>query len=122
MRRSLLYSSLALSIAFAVGCSDGSMPTDPTTPAAGDPAELARKAPSPLAPTSQLLVSGLEELQGSTVGPGGALYVTAPLTGSIWRVDPRTGDVTLFASGLPARIRDPFFIGSGEVIGLGLAL
>ncbi len=115
MRRSLLYSSLALLSAFAVGCSDGSSPTDPTTPAAGDPAELARKAPSPLAPTSQLLVSGLAELQGSTVGPGGALYVTAPLTGSIWRVDPRTGDITLFASGLPARIRDPFFIGSGVV-------
>jgi hypothetical protein len=43
------------------------------------------------------------------------LFVTAPLTGSIWRVDPRAGDVTLFASGLPARIPDFFFIGSGVV-------
>jgi hypothetical protein len=69
----------------------------------------------PREPTVTLLVTGLEELQGSTVGPGGALFVTAPLTGSIWRVDPKTGDVTLFASGLPARIPDLFFIGSGVV-------
>ena len=66
-------------------------------------------------PTATLLVTGLEELQGSVVGPDGALYVTAPLTGSIWRVDPNTGAVTLFASGLPARIPGLFFIGSGVV-------
>jgi hypothetical protein len=65
--------------------------------------------------TATLLVTGLEELQGSAVGPGGALFVTAPLTGSIWRVDPKTGAVTLFASGLPARIPGLFFIGSGVV-------
>ncbi len=62
-----------------------------------------------------LLVTGLEELQGSIVGPGGDLFVTAPLTGSIWRINPKTGAVTLFASGLPARIPDLFFIGSGVV-------
>jgi hypothetical protein len=61
------------------------------------------------------LVTGLEELQGSAVGPGGALFVTAPLTGSIWRVDPKTGAVTLFASGLPARFPGLDFIGSGVV-------
>ena len=66
-------------------------------------------------PTATVLATGLEELQGSAVGPGGALFVTAPLAGSIWRVDPKTGAVTLFASGLPARIPDPFFIGSGVV-------
>ena len=65
--------------------------------------------------TATLLVTGLEELQGSTVGPGGDLFVTAPLTGSIWRVDPKTGDVTLFASGLPARIPGLFYLGSGVV-------
>jgi hypothetical protein len=62
-----------------------------------------------------LLVTGLEELQGSTVGPGGALFVTAPLAGSIWRVDPKTGALALFASGLPARIPGEFFIVSGVV-------
>lgn len=65
--------------------------------------------------TPQLLVSGLEELQGSTVGPDKALYVTAPLAGSIWRVNPKNGDVTLFATGLPPRVPDPFFIGSGVI-------
>ena len=66
-------------------------------------------------PNVTLLVTGLEELQGSAVGPGGALFVTAPLTGSIWRVDPTTGAVTLFASGLPARFPGLDFIGSGVV-------
>ncbi len=67
------------------------------------------------APTVHRLVTGLQEAQGSAVGPGGALFVTAPLTGSIWRIDPRTGLTTLFASGLPARNPDDFFIGSGVV-------
>jgi hypothetical protein len=76
----------------------------------------AAAAITPLAArTATELVTGLEELQGSAVGPGGALFVTAPLTGSIWRVDPRTGAVTLFATGLPARIPGLDFIGSGVV-------
>ena len=41
---------------------------------------------------------------GSAIGPGGALYVTEPGAGQIWRVDPETGARTLFASGLPKRI------------------
>ena len=65
--------------------------------------------------TARRLVTGLEEAQGSTVGPDGALYVTAPLTGSIWRVDPETGAATVFATGLPPRNPDPFYIGSGVV-------
>ena len=67
------------------------------------------------APTASLLVTGLDELQGSAVGPGGALFVTAPLTGSIWRVDPKTGAVSLFASGLPARFPGLDYLGSGVV-------
>ena len=63
----------------------------------------------------QLLVTGLEELQGSTVGPDKALYVTAPLAGTIWRVNPKTGAFTLFTTGLPKRIPDPFYIGSGVI-------
>jgi sugar lactone lactonase YvrE len=38
---------------------------------------------------------------GSTIGPDGALYVTESAAGRISRVDPQTGDVTTFASGLP---------------------
>jgi sugar lactone lactonase YvrE len=64
---------------------------------------------------AQLLVTGLEELQGSTVGPDKELYVTAPLAGSIWRVNPKTGAFTLFTTGLPKRNPDLFYIGSGVV-------
>ena len=50
------------------------------------------------------LVSGLAGGSGSTVGPDGALYVPEPAAGRIARVDPRTGAVTRFATGLPKRI------------------
>ena len=40
---------------------------------------------------------------GSTVGPGGALYVPQPAAGEIWRVDPKSGEETLAASGLPQK-------------------
>src|SRR4249920_3628984 len=53
-------------------------------------------------PTATLLASGLAGGSGSTVGPDGALYVTEGAVGRISRVDPRTGEVTTFASGLPA--------------------
>jgi glucose/arabinose dehydrogenase len=64
-------------------------PASPVRPAATESASLKRSgANAQVATTAQVLVTGLEELQGSAVGPGGALFVTAPLTGSIWRVDP----------------------------------
>ena len=65
--------------------------------------------------TKILLVTGLEELQGSTVGPDEALYVTAPLDGTIWRINPKTGARTLFTTGLPKRNPDPFFLGAGAI-------
>jgi len=46
-------------------------------------------------------VSGLAGGSGSTIGPGGALYVPEPAAGKISRIDPRTGAVTTFATGLP---------------------
>jgi hypothetical protein len=57
---------------------------------------------------------------GSAVGPGGALYVPQPAAGEIWRVDPKSGQKTLYASGLPQRfaalpfggVMDVAFIGS----------
>jgi hypothetical protein len=64
-------------------------------------------------PTATLLATGLEGSQGSTVGPDGALYVSENLEGRIWRVDPETGQVTTFASGLPAGL---FGIGNGGVV------
>ena len=64
-------------------------------------------------PTATLLVSGLEGTQGSTVGPDGALYLSESLGGRIWRVDPETGQVTTFASGLPPSLSG---IGNGGVV------
>ena len=57
---------------------------------------------------------------GSAIGPGGALYVTQPAAGEIWRVDPSSGAKTLYASGLPRRfaalpfggVMDVAFVGS----------
>ena len=61
--------------------------------------------PSRLSATAPvLLVSGLEGGSGSTIGPGGALYVTESAAGRISRIDPQTGAVTTFASGLPPAI------------------
>lgn len=55
-------------------------------------------------PNATLLVSGLKGATGSTIGPGGKLYVTEGAVGEITRVDPRTGEKTKFASGLPKSI------------------
>ena len=102
----------ALACALAA-CSD---PSSPAAPAATEPAFLnPSTARAPVAATAQLLATGLEELQGSAVGPGGALFVTAPLTGSIWRVDSETGALALFATGLPPRLPGLEFIGGGVV-------
>lgn len=54
-------------------------------------------------PTAYMLADGLNGATGagSTIGPGGALYVTEGAAGKISRVDPVTGEITTFASGLP---------------------
>jgi len=61
-------------------------------------------APPSVRPTAALLVTGLQGATGSTVGPDGALYVTEGAAGRISRVDPQTGELTTFASGLPTAI------------------
>jgi len=53
---------------------------------------------------AHLLASGLQGSAGSTIGPDGALYVTEGAAGKISRIDPKTGDVTTFASGLPLAV------------------
>ena len=69
-------------------------------------------------PTASLFVAGLAGGSGSTVGPGGDLYVTEGFAGRVSRVDSRTGVVTTFADGLPPSIvgiggaMDVAFIGS----------
>jgi hypothetical protein len=51
---------------------------------------------------STVLASGLDGLFGSTVGPDGNLYVTEQTVGRISRINPDTGQVTTFATGLPS--------------------
>ena len=53
---------------------------------------------------AQLLATLQGGASGSTIGPGGALYVTEPLAGRISRIDPKTGDVTTFAYGFPLQL------------------
>ena len=96
-------------------CSDRATPV---APAATEPVSLERDAArAPLAADAQLLVTGLQGAFGSTIGPGGALFVAERAAGRIARIDPRTGAVTTFASGLPVNpvagggVSDLAFIG-----------
>ncbi len=58
----------------------------------------------------ELLVTGLQGALGSTIGPGGDLFVVEGAVGQIARIDPKTGEKSVFASGLP-----PWIIGLGGV-------
>lgn len=64
----------------------------------------ASAAPPSKGRNAVLLASGLQGATGSTLGPGGALYVTEGALGRISRVDPQSGKVTTFARGLPIAI------------------
>lgn len=70
-------------------------------------------------PNAELLVTGLEGGSGSTLGPGGALYVTEANAGRISRVDPLTGEITTFASGLPKRMQGFPFGGAIDIAFIG---
>ena len=65
-------------------------------------------------PNAARLVTGLEGGTGSTIGPGRALYVTEGAAGRISRVDPKTGEITTFASGL-SKPTDPSYPFCGAV-------
>src|SRR6187200_244791 len=56
---------------------------------------------------------------GSTVGPDKALYVTDGPGGRVLRVDPGTGAVTTFASGLPRAVPEAGIGGAMDVVFLG---
>ena len=56
---------------------------------------------------------------GSTIGPDRALYVTDGPGGRVLRVDPRTGAVTTFASGLPPAIPEVGIGGAMDVVFVG---
>lgn len=94
--------------------------------ACGHPPPLASSDPTlstlfqraaPSAP--QRLVTGLQGAFGSAIGPGGALYVTVTLDGSILRVDRETGAVTTFARGLPTPFNPEDGVGVVDVAFIG---
>ena len=49
-------------------------------------------------------VADLPGASGSTIGPGGDLFVTSGPTGSIFRIDRHTREVTTFTEGLPKQV------------------
>ena len=66
---------------------------------------IAHATSGPVAPeVTTLATFGSGLASGSTIGPDRALYVTDPNTGSVLRVDRRTGAVTTFAEGLPPQV------------------
>jgi hypothetical protein len=56
---------------------------------------------------------------GSTIGPDKALYVTDGPGGRVLRIDPKTGAITTFASGLPAATPGLPFGGAQDVAFFG---
>lgn len=69
-----------------------------------------------IAATKTRLVTGLAGGSGSTVGPDGALYVTEGFAGRVSRVDPQTGAVTTYASGLPPALAAVGIGGAMDVV------
>jgi len=89
--------------ALIAGCEQATAP-----PSGQNLAELRPLAKHDAAPpTAELLASGLDGPLGSAIGPDGALYVGEAVAGRISRVDPKTGAVTTFASGLPPSLYGP---------------
>ena len=56
---------------------------------------------------------------GSTIGPGGALYVTDGNAGRVLRIDRRTGEVDVHASGLPTTLEAVGIGGAMDVVFVG---
>ena len=62
---------------------------------------LSTEAKKQMPISSKVLTDELLVPTGSTIGPGGDLFVTESVTGSIWRINTKTGEKSLYASDLP---------------------
>lgn len=92
--------SLVFAATVIPGCEREQLADEPV--ADQNPALEKAKAVQPSQP--EQMATGLDFSLGSTVGPDGDLFVPDPLVGAIIRIDPKTGDQTTFASGLPLMI------------------
>lgn len=98
--RSSFFFSLVFAATVIAGCEREQLADEPVA----DQNHALEKA-KPVQPSlPEPLVTGLDFSLGSTLGPGGDLFVPDPLAGAIIRIDPKTGDQTTFASGLPQMI------------------
>jgi hypothetical protein len=92
--------------------------------AAGIPSTASAKKPPKAPVVHELATFAAPECasgcgSGSTIGPDKALYVTNGPGGRVLRVDPKTGAVTTFASGLPPAIPDVGIGGAMDVAFVG---
>lgn len=113
---SLLLFSLIFVAALMVGCKSEEFVDNPISDQSNDIGKL-NKHSMPGDP--QQLVTGLQGTLGSTIGPGGDLFVPEGAVGMISRIDPRTGEKTTFASGLPPLIPDVGIGGVTDVAFIG---
>lgn len=77
------------------------------------------KAKSFLSSLKSQLVAGLGGGWGSTIGPGGDLFIPDGKAGAILQVDPKTGNYTTFTSGLPKLIPEVGIGGISDVAFIG---
>jgi hypothetical protein len=99
LRRTSLAVSIALTMTVSVvGLTDA-------VPAFGYPIMDSVSLSKPKPPMEvTLLADGLQGTIGATIGPDGALYVAEGALGEVTRIDPSTGDASMFASGLPPQV------------------
>ena len=93
--RRVIEAALAATLAFSAA--HASVAADSPTPA-----EVKRTLGGPVLTPLTEFGSGLAA--GSTIGPGGALYVTDPNAGSVVRIDRTTGTTSTYAEGLPPQV------------------
>jgi hypothetical protein len=99
---SLFLFSLIIIAALMAGCNPEKSADNPISAQSNDIGKLNKQPSMPGLP--QQLVTGLQGTLGSTIGPGGDLFVPEGAVGMISRINPRTGEKTTFASGLPPLI------------------
>jgi hypothetical protein len=117
----LLFFSLLLLATVMPGCQRDQLADKPIKAGDQDKGLAKAKAERSQTPLQGQLVAGLGGGTGSTTGPGGDLFVPDSKAGTILRIDPKTGDYTIFASGLPRLIPevDPNFGGVTDVAFIG---